>query len=304
MNKAKYLKYSLLASGNLFAAWVISSAASIHYFTRRDRSPVEALQALSDKPIEDVSVVTDDGVWVSGWLIDNDSDKVVILLSGRGSNRNANIKKAQIYIERGYSVLMPDLRATGRSDGHRISFGWYERKDIEAWYRFLQSKKYKYIAAHGYSIGAATICYSLRNVKGYDFVVLESCYRDLFELTQNTLRRTYLPQTTAYLIKPMTEYLLRVVSDKLRPEIFLERCKAPLLMMGGDSETLVPAPTTIELFVQNKARFSKLHLFKGAIHENFSINFPEEYKKVLTDFLQHVEASHEYKHLRRKQVAS
>ncbi len=297
MKAIKYFKYSLLASGNIFAALVISSAASVHWLTRRDLRPVKALRQLSDKPIQDVEIITEDNVKVSAWLIDNDSEKVVILLSGRGSNRNKNIEKAKVYLEQGYSVLMPDLRGTGKSDGDRISFGWHERKDIVAWYHFLKSKHYEHIAAHGFSIGAATICYSLRNIKDYYFVVLESCYHDVFALVKNALRKTYLPQTTAYLIRPMTEYLLKVVAEKMRPVIFLQQCKSPLLIMGGDSETLVPAPTTVELFSHNKARFSKIHLFKGGIHQNFSETFKEEFREVLTDFLQHVEVLYEYQHM-------
>jgi len=294
MKAIKYLKYSLFASSNIFAALVISSAASVHWLTRRDTRPVNELQELSDKPIKEVEIVTEDNIKVSAWLIDNDSEKVVILLSGRGSNRNKNIEKAKIYLEQGYSVLMPDLRGTGKSDGDRISLGWHERKDIVAWYHFLKSKHYEYIAAHGFSIGAATICYSFRNIKDYHFVVLESCYQDVFELVKNALRKTYLPQKSAYLIRPMTEYVLKVVAKKMRPIIFLEQCQSPLLIMGGDSETIVPAPTTIELFSHNKARFSKIHLFKGGVHQNFSETFKDEFRDVLTEFLSHVEDLQEY----------
>ena len=48
--------------------------------------------------------------------------------------------------------------------------GQHHRRD------FLRAQGYRYVGAHGISLGAATICYSLKEVSDLAFVVLESSY--------------------------------------------------------------------------------------------------------------------------------
>lgn len=264
---------------------------AVHSYSKRSSLPLVRLKDINGIPIRNVEILAEDGVKLSAWLLDNNSPKMVILLSGRGNDRSNNIKKAEIYLEQGYSVLMPDLRATGQSEGDRISFGWHEKLDLISWYYYLKSIGYNYIAAHGHSMGAATICYALEEIKDFKFLVLESCYRHLFEVVQSGLKMFYVPQVAAHLIVPLGQQLIGYMEDKMHPGDFLQLSDAPLLMLGGDSEQLVPAETTISLFSTNKARFSKLHLFKGATHVIFSDDYNEEFKEVMTDFIDKVEFS-------------
>jgi len=296
MSKIKYIKYSALASMGFAAAFLGVSAAAVHIYTRRSKLPVKELKKLCGKNLENVKILSEDGIKLSGWFIKNDSaksEKVVILLSGRGNNRSHNVEKAKLYLERGYSVLMPDLRATGKSEGTRITFGWEEKRDFIAWYYFLQAKGYDFIAAHGHSMGAASICYSLEEVDDLKFIVLESCYTDITKAVKGGLRTTYIPEIAAHIMLPMTKALVSFAEDQMHPGEYLKWTDAPLLVLGGDSEVIVPPANTKELFSKNRSRFAKLHLFNGAIHENFSLNFTIEFRAVVNDFLDKVHHAYE-----------
>ena len=86
-------------------------------------------------------------------------------------NDNASDKEfTDIFIKtRGYSVLLPDLRASGKSEGKYIGMGWLDRADIKRWVEYINNNyPNKKIILYGVSMGAATVMMSagenLKNV--------------------------------------------------------------------------------------------------------------------------------------------
>jgi pimeloyl-ACP methyl ester carboxylesterase len=75
-----------------------------------------------------------DGTRLSGWLIPAEADRAVILVHGVDSDAwsGAAPDLARAYRSAGFSVLLFDLRAHGRSGGLRITLGRREREDIGA----------------------------------------------------------------------------------------------------------------------------------------------------------------------------
>ncbi|MEL6926211.1 MAG: hypothetical protein AAFO94_19370 [Bacteroidota bacterium] len=131
--------------------------------------------------VKELLLTTDDGLQIAAWHLPNDSSEhVIILLNGKGGNRKGMIRRAKFYLDKGFAIMMPDLRATGESDGELIAMGWQEQKDLASCYRYLQEFGYTQISAHGLSLGAATIAYSLDDDQPYEFMVLESCSESLF----------------------------------------------------------------------------------------------------------------------------
>jgi hypothetical protein len=132
--------------------WGIAGLVSAFYLTFPNH------QDSSIKELDEVIITTEEKVKISASYIKKSPDKVVILLAGKKGNRTSNVSRAQNYIDKGYSVLLPDLRGTGKSEGNIISFGWNERKDLIACFKFLETEGYKNIGAHGSSLGVVN-CY-------------------------------------------------------------------------------------------------------------------------------------------------
>ena len=62
------------------------------------------------------------------------------------------------YAEKGFNVLVPDLRAHGESEGEIIGMGWLDRLDLIAWIQLiLDEQPNASIILHGGSMGASTI---------------------------------------------------------------------------------------------------------------------------------------------------
>ena len=109
---------------------------------------------------QDISFTTEDHLQLSGWYVppQNESGAALIFVHGLGSNRSALLDQAAMLAEAGYGALMFDLRAHGRSQGTRSSWGLAEVADVQAALQFLQNQpevNAEKIGIIGHSMGGA-----------------------------------------------------------------------------------------------------------------------------------------------------
>jgi uncharacterized protein len=237
----------------------------------------------------DIELFAADGSRVSAWFIKGNSEKSVIILPGIGGDRRYSVARAGDYFKKGYSVLLPDLRATGRSDGNIISFGWHESKDLIACYRYLKEMGFKRPGVHGISLGAATIVYSLKECTDWSFIILESCYDNIDNAYTNRMNRFPLASTLFFPVKSVVQAMIGVGADSLRPQDYICKADCPVLMMAGDSESQLKLEETRTVFNNCTSSSKYLHIFKDGKHEDFRVRFPEEYNKVFESFIQNFE---------------
>ncbi len=91
---------------------------------------------------ETVTFPSRDGdITLSGWWIAvPNSDKAFILVHGRGTNKKALAAYAPLFLDRGISVLMMDLRGHGQSAPAYVTFGDQERNDVLGALDFLAQR--------------------------------------------------------------------------------------------------------------------------------------------------------------------
>lgn len=236
--------------------------------------------------VDEVRINTGDQHLISAWFISKDTSKAVILAPGKGQNRLAMINKARYYLKRNYSVLMPDLRATGNSEGEYNSLGYYERFDIEACCDFLKKNNFKTVGAQGHSLGAAAIVYTTLEKYKFDFLILESCYDNMQHAFEDRVHLFYLP---AFLFKPVCwfgEAKIDVGLDKLNPQQLVKNIKTPVLFLYGDSEWQLPLAESEALFEACGSGYKMKHVFTHGAHEDFSIRYKKEFEQSLDSFLE------------------
>jgi alpha-beta hydrolase superfamily lysophospholipase len=257
-----------------------------YFLTRPAHSKIARLKQISGHDVKRVKFKARDGVKLSAWFVSNPkSDKAVILLSGIRSNREAQIKRAQFYLNRGYTVLMPDLRGTGRSEGNFISFGWHERKDLQAAVFFLRKKGYKKVSAHGQSLGAATIAYAHKEFQGFEFIVMESCYDNINHAFQHRMEKYLVPRIFYAGVFYFVERKIQASHFSLRPERFVKNFVAPTLFMAGDSEKVLPLPESQKIYKFCTSKFKQFVIFQGADHEDLYENNPVLFERTMDAFL-------------------
>ncbi|MGB0521401.1 MAG: alpha/beta hydrolase [Flammeovirgaceae bacterium] len=268
---------------SLGIAWVLVGYLAAKYATMPQPAIINIPTSLQAYPHQDVSVITADQLRIKAWLIGH-SDTTVIILSGIKANRLATVDRATFYLEQGFSVLLPDLRATGESEGDVISFGWHERHDLIACYEFLKSEGKTHIALHGSSLGAATITYALSVIKDSYFIVLESPYDQLRHAIQHRMEPFMLPE---WLYSPMLwmgEWIAQIDIEELQPQTAITACKTPLLHLAGDQERQLPLHESKAIFANCPAHIKTFHVFEGGKHEDFFNKYTIEYIQVWKDF--------------------
>jgi fermentation-respiration switch protein FrsA (DUF1100 family) len=99
-----------------------------------------------------------------------ENERAVIILHGHGGSLDWDIHRAPALHAAGFNVFLIDFRAHGRSQGHRTTFGYLERRDVIGAVNFLLSKGVKRIGLLGFSFGGiasmltAPICPEIKAV--------------------------------------------------------------------------------------------------------------------------------------------
>jgi alpha-beta hydrolase superfamily lysophospholipase len=210
-------------------------------------------------------------------------------MHGYTADRRQVKAHAEYYLARGYSVLMVDARAAGRSGGKRITFGYDERKDVASGIKFLREKGSTFVGAHGISLGAAAICYLMPEKPALDFVVLESAYDTIEHAFVNRTRLVHLPDFLGAGARVFSSLMMGQTPDNMRPVESIKSCTAPTLVLGGDSEQYLFVSETQSIFDNCASTNKKMHIFKGARHEIFISRYEAEFKEVLGSFLESAE---------------
>lgn len=278
--KKKYL----LILGSMFFCWFLAGLVAALYLTAPNHVQF-TIPDPENRSMSELSLKTADDIFISASMIHGSQEKAVIILPGIKGNRLSSLSRAELYSQKNYTVLMPDLRGTGKSGGNTITFGWDERKDLIACFHYLKNKGYKIIGVHGCSLGAATITYSLQDLTDYDFIILESCYDNLENAFYNRVSKYPLPEFAFY---PIHFFINRILSSdiqELKPEEFIKRTKSPILIMAGDSESQLKLSETKKLYRNCTSSQKSLFIFKGGKHEDFKSRFKNEYDVVFTDFI-------------------
>jgi uncharacterized protein len=155
------------------------------------REPEQRTPAEEGLDYQTVAVQSSDGLHLEGWWVPKSgSSQAVILVPGyRGDKAQPYIlRTASIYAEAGYSVLMLDTRAQGRSEGKHITLGNQEIRDLQGALAWLKERGFesREVVLHGWSMGGATVVRFAPKV-GVAAVVEDSGYADLPLLLRRVL---------------------------------------------------------------------------------------------------------------------
>ncbi len=282
--KSKRFRFWTIFLFSIFSLWMLGGYLFARKMTDPTNGDYSNILQIDSFKVQQKTIITSDGVKINAWLAGNTKNKAVILLPGIQGNCTEMIGRAKLYLENGFSVLLPDLRGEGKSENANISFGWNERLDLLACVRWLKNNGYQNIGVHGHSLGAATIAYSFDSSVDYKFVVMESPYDNIdHALAHRTINSGF----NRFLLWPIyffTEMKTGIDADKLSPLNCVSKYKGPVLYFAGDVEKNIPIGESNTIFSNFGSTKKTIHFFHGAGHIDF-LNFnPAEYNSFLLDF--------------------
>jgi alpha-beta hydrolase superfamily lysophospholipase len=264
--------------------------------SRADPRVPEPLPAITE-PVEELRLETRDGEEIGAWLVQGRSDlPAVVLLHGNGGRRSFVMARALPLIQRGYTVLIPTLRAHGDSSGTVNDFGYSARHDVAASVHLLGERDGdQAIVLYGFSLGSAAAIFAAEEVcDSVDGYVLESPYRDLGSASLNRIRRFLVPpfDTIAWWALRAAAPVL-IDSESIRPVDAI--CSiprgVPVLILAGDADVAAPPEEAGALFEQ-LGPAARLVVIPDGTHDRLRQTAPELYWREVDTFLAAVQDAH------------
>src|SRR3984885_14152521 len=163
----------------------------------------------------DFTVRASDGVELRGWKVvpPSANGDWVLLFHGVSDNRTGNLCQAEFLLRHGYSVVMMDSRAHGKSGGDMATYGWKERFDTVAITDALYaSEKVRHLCAHGVSMGAAIALQSAAVEPRIAAVSAEDPFASLREVSYDYAGLDVSPLIGKTLLRPASIFAMRAVA--------------------------------------------------------------------------------------------
>jgi dipeptidyl aminopeptidase/acylaminoacyl peptidase len=240
-----------------------------------------------------VSISADDGVPLSGWAIrpDRQNGNAVILLHGVSDNRAGMLGAADLFLRRGYFVLLPDARAHGLSGGAIATYGIKESDDIRNWFEWIKQTQASHcIDGLGDSMGAAQLLQSLNKEPGFCAVEAESSFANFREASfvrmgQQIDAGAWTGRT---LLRPAVEFGLLYVRwrygvdlSQAAPDEAVASSRVPVLLIHGLKDTNLPPRNSEMIVAMNHEQSGRLVLWEPpeAGHCGAAGAEPREYER-------------------------
>lgn len=214
--------------------------------------------------------------------------KIVILVHGITWSKYSSIKYADMFIKKGFKVLIYDHRNHGLSGKAPTTMGYYEKYDLKKvidWCYKNYGQEIQ-VATHGESLGASTVLAHLEIDSRPQFVIADCGYSDLYKLLEHQLKKKYnLPR---YPLMPFAAGIVKIragfnISD-VSPIKVVASTNKPILFIHGEEDDYVPTYMGKDMF-EAKQDNKELYIAPKAKHAEALVKNKKEYEKVVNDFL-------------------
>jgi len=234
------------------------------------------------------SVRTSDGITLRGWYLRTEKRRhLVVLVHGMWSSWLEMASLGRDLHNRGFDLLLFDLRGHGQSDPSRLYLGRRERVDIRAVMNWAQEEGFTNdrIGWLGYSMGGSTILMEAARNPLIQVAVIDSPYGNLPQVLDDQLsRHSGLPGWFNPGILLAARVIYGVRTDDLVP-IRSARSwgERPLLLIHGESDTIVPVSQARELASAVGGSCLTMTL-PGVDHVQAYASDPDAYVRVVGSF--------------------
>ncbi|HET7699763.1 MAG TPA: alpha/beta hydrolase [Candidatus Limnocylindria bacterium] len=273
--------------------------------TKLERRPLVPAASTVSALHEDVSFRATDGLLLKGWWFPPAGvarggppgpgpGKAVVFVHGRGQNRIASSFRpdriAPLFLERGWHVLLFDLRGHGESDGERYSLGQYEPRDIVAAIDFAATKANiprQRVAVIGESLGAGSAIMTVGLDPTIGPVVTDSAYADGYTVVSEVgTNYTGLPSwfTPGIVLASRVFFGLDVASVRPAEVVRRDPRRAWLFIQCADDQTVFAHHGT-DLRAASANPETELWMAPGCDHVKAFTEHPAEWQRRVFAFL-------------------
>lgn len=231
-------------------AGILLAELSLHVPRRPLRHEYEIHQEYQSRfraDLRNVSIFASDGAALRGWYAQPSvyNGNSVLLLHGVGDNREGMAGYAEIFLAKGYAVLLPDSRAHGESGGSVATYGIQESDDIHRWAEWVKAQsRPNCVYGFGESMGAALILQAARTTS-FCALVAESPFSTFRQVAFDRVGH-YVglgPWFGRTLARPLIEVAFIYTRARYRvdllhanPEDAIRNSTTPILLIHGQAD--------------------------------------------------------------------
>jgi uncharacterized protein len=211
--------------------------------------------------------------WVHGWFLPNDRHApAVLLLHGTGRTIAGMVHVAVALHEAGAAVLMIDYRGLGRSSrGPLTESTMYEDAEA-AWHELRWHQPDPGLRlVYGHSLGGAIALELAARYPDVNGVVVEATPTSIAALLRESGVARFYPVDA-------------MLAGRFDAAGKVRRIGAPLLVIHGKGDAIVPSAMGVELYLRATGR-KRLLLVEGATHSDAAIVGAGEYQAALERML-------------------
>lgn len=248
---------------------------------------------------EDVFLTSFDGLNLHGYYWENKEQKTsgeatqehryAVLVHGYKGDAASMAAFAQNFHELGFSILAPDLRGHGSSEGDYIGMGWHDRLDVIDWIETLIAKDPDAeIILFGISMGGATVMM----VSGEELppnvkLIIEDCgYTSVWDEFKEQLRQMF--HLPAFPLMNIASFIAQIKAGYGFQEASaveqVKKAVVPMLFIHGDADTFVPYWMLDVVYEAAACEKQKL-VVPGAEHARAADKDPKLYWSTIREFI-------------------
>lgn len=250
-------------------------------------------------PREDVWLTAPDGARLLGRVLvpEQPNGRTMLLCHGARSSGIGEYRFMAPYLyKNGYTLVIPDHRGCGESDGKYMGYGTHESKDTFLWLRYAKERfPENSIFLLGISMGAATVLMMSNHledaaVKG---VIADCPYTSAWDEFSYQIHTSFhLPDFPILHICDLYCRALCGYAFKAASPLDAVKCaKKPILFIHGAADDFVPTFMQDILFDACPTEKEKLTV-EGAVHARSYYTNPALYNQTLLRFMDTYDEEH------------
>lgn len=232
------------------------------------------------KETSETSLRSHDGLKLSARYKTQESHQWALVIHGYKSTNKNMMGYGKEYYDHGYNVLLPDDRASGKSEGKYIGMGWLDKNDMKQWVSWICEKDPQAeIVVHGVSMGGATtMMLSGMNPKNVVCYIEDCGYTSVWDIFASELKKRFsLPEFPVMNVSNIVSNIEAGYSFKEASALKeVKKCEKPMLFIHGTKDDFVPYGMGRRVYRAARCK-KELYSVKGATHANSLYVNPDKY---------------------------
>jgi pimeloyl-ACP methyl ester carboxylesterase len=236
---------------------------------------------------EELTLISED-LELRAWIAKGQPDKAAfVVVHGFGDTIESYVEHARRLIERGHTVILPELRGHGGSEGRITTLGGRESEDVRTAMRYLREEGLAEtgIGLMGFSMGAVAVLLAASDQPDVRVVIVEAPYDTLRNTVAHHAKIIFHLPSWVPLI-PLTiraaEWRADFDAEAIDSVAAARRIKAPLLAIVDGEDERMPE-SVVRRIVDAHPSPNRLWIASGVDHVGAILN--PNWKKVVLGFL-------------------